>query len=390
MAEKPFPFGAKSIEELEAREASKNPTPAPEPVVANEPVINEAGQKGEPTKVEPPKEETKTEPIKTTWLDEVNKAYKTDFKSPDDFKAVFEKSKKVDEYEPKVKGFEETEANYKKQLEQLQSSLKQLNNPLSYFSSPEAYVAEQLKKQYPDKNPKVLHDVVTSDVKVMDDLDVLIKDAFLNTPGLKGGDEGVRETILSEFGVDPTTPKDEWPISVQNRIMIKANQARKEWSELKSKVELPKVASPEEREAEAKRLQEEKRQKITPLKETFSKFDKFTTEIDGEIFDFNVTDEYKEVLPQMFDTYFVEAGLDVNEDNLKSMETLKRAMFLEQNFVPIYKKIVADAETKFKAKQDELLNNTNPTNTKTAAEGEENENQKFSKEYGLGKLFGKK
>lgn len=384
--EKPFPFGAKSIEELEARDAAKAGTPPADTTPVNEPVVEEPVATGEAPQVKA-KEVTPPEPSKSDWLKQVNEQFKTEFKSPDDFKAIFEKAKKADEYEPKVKGFDETEKQYKKQLDELQRSL----NPLSYFSSQESYVAEQLRRQHPDKSPFVLQEIVTSDNTRMSDLDVLIKNQMLETPDLIGGENGAKEYILDKYGIDTSLPKEEWSTTLQNKIKIEANQKRKEWNELKSKVELPKVMTAEEREAETTRLQEEKRTKITPLKETFSKFDKFTEEIEeGKIFEFNVPDEYKEVLPAMFDTYFVEAGLDVNEDTLKSMEKLKRALLLEGNFKQIYKIIEGDVETRMKQKQDELLNNTTPPNTRTAAELGESDSQKFSKEHGLGKLFSKK
>lgn len=384
--EKPFFIGKKTIEELEARDAVQS-TPPVETPIANEPVISEAGKTAEPTKVEPPKEETKADTPKSNWWEEANKTHGWDFKSSDDFKVVVEKAKKVDEYEAKVKGIDEVETKYKKQLEELQSSL----NPLSYFSSQESYVAEQLRRQHPDKSPFVLQEIVTSDNKRMADLDVLIKNQMLETPDLIGGENGAKEYILDKYGIDAETPKEEWSTTIQNKIKIEANATRKQWDELKSKVELPKVMTPEDKEKQSIALKEAKLNQVKPLRETFSKFDKFTETIeDGKVFDFNVTDEYKQQLPEIFDTFFVDAGLEVNEDNLKAMEKIKRALLLESHFKQIYKTIEGDVETRMKAKQDELLNNTNPSNTKTAAELGDSDAQKFSKEHGLGKLFSKK
>lgn len=381
--EKPFFIGAKTIEELEARDAARQETPPVEPTPPTEKVVET------PKEVTPPTEQKiAPTPPSNTWLDEVNKTYKTEFKTPEDFGKHLERAKRADELEPKITEYTNNELKYQKQLKELQSSL----NPLEYFSSQEAFVAEQLKKQHPDKNPRVLQEIVSSDFKVMDDLDVLIKDALLTTPGLKGGEAGVRETILSEFGInDLSIPKEEWPISVQNRIMIKANQARKQWDELKTNVVLPKISTPEEREAERVRLATEKKAQLIPLKETFSKFDKFTEQIEeGKIFEFNVTDEYKKVLPEMFETYFVEAGITPDADSLASMEKLKRALFLEGNFKQIYKTIEADVESRMKADRDKLLGNENPPNTKSGMELESDDRKKFSNEHGLGKLFNKK
>jgi len=387
MKEDRLPFG-KKLSEVEAEQAN---APAPEATeeVKNEPVIENAGKTAEP----PKKEETKTEaPKQATWLEEVNKLYKTEFKAPEEFSKHLEKAKKADEYEPKFSEFENNEKKYKQQLQELQSSLKEIQNPLSYFSSQEAFVAEQLRKQHPDKSPYVLQEIVTRDNKTMDDVDVLIKNQMLETPDLIGGENGAREYILDKYGIDPDTPNTEWTTTVRNKIKIEANAARKVWEELKKTVQVPNIATPEQKEAERVRAKEELRTKIVPLKETFSKFDKFTEEIeDGKIFDFNVPDEYKEDLGQMFETYIVDAGVEPTAENLANIEELKKALLLSKYFKQIYKTIEGDVETRMKAERDKLLGNENPSNTHSATEIEEtDEIKKFNKEHGMGKLLGKK
>ena len=366
-------------------------TPPIETQEVDDPKVDEPEKVVEPPKVEDPIKEIKTEPIKEEgWLSELNKKFKTEYKTPEEFGQVFEKAKKTSEYEAKITGFTETEDKYKKQLSELQSSLSEAQNPLSYFSSQESFVAEQLRKQHPDKSPFVLQQIVTSDAKLMDDVDVLIKNVMLDNPDLIGGEQGAREIIFDKYGIDADTPKEEWTALVQNKIKTEARATRKTWDELKTTVELPKTVDPAEREAERTRLQEEKLKQIAPLKETFSKFDKFTVEIeDGKILDFNVPDEYKETLPEMFNTFFVKAGLDVNTDNLAAMEELKQGQMLLTNIKQIYKTIEGDVETRMKAERDKLLGNENPTNTQTGTETGETEDQKFNREHGMRKLLDK-
>jgi len=384
-----LPFGRK-VSEVVAEEQAKANAPATEP--ANEPVVIDPAKGTEPAKVEPkvePKTEPKVEPPKVDWLGEVNKVYKSEFKTPEEFGTVFEKAKKVDEYGTKITEFTNNETKYKTQLEKLQSSLKEVQNPLNYFSSQEAFIAEQLKKQYPDLNSSMLHTIATSDSKGMTDIDVLVKNKLLENPTLIGGEQGARDLILDEYGIDPATPKEEWSITQQNKVLVAARNARKAWDELKSKVVVPKVQTPEEREAELVRTKEERKVQLKPLRETFSKFDKFTEEIEpGKVFELNVPDEYKQGLPDMFETYFVEAGLEANEESLKDIEELKQALLLRQNFKQIYKIIEGDVTTRLKAEQDKLLGNIPPANTQTATQGED-EKTKYSKEKGLGALMGK-
>jgi hypothetical protein len=382
-----LPFGRKLADVINEQ---NNPTPPvpPEPV-PNNPVI-ETPNKGT-TPPTPPANTGATatppppEPPKNEWLGEVNKSFKTDFKSPEEFGQVFEKAKKVDEYNTKVKGYEESEKKYQQQLAELQSSL----NPLTYFSSQESYVAEQLRKQHPDKSPYILQEVVTSDNKKMDDLDVLVKNQMLETPNLIGGENGAKEYILEKYGIDPNTPKEEWSMATRNKILIEANAARRTWDELKGQVKLPEIATPEQKEASLAKQREEKIKALTPLKETFSKFDKYSIEIEpGKVLDFNVPDEYKQSLPDMFETYFVDAGLEADKDSLAQIEVLKEALLLHSNIKQIYKLIEGDVETRMKAERDALLGNVNPSNTQTAT-GVEDEKVKFSNEHGLGKFVNK-
>jgi len=399
MADKGLPFGFKTIEELEASDAAKNNvTPPAETPPANEPIVTDL-KNSEPPKdkkeVTEPNKGTETkppasggEPTKINWLEEANKHFKTEFKTPEEFGQVFEKAKKVDsEYEPKIQEYTNNEKKYKQQLEELQSSL----NPLSYFSSQEAYVAEQLRKQRPDLTPSVLQDVIMEDTSKMSDLDVLTKNLQLVTKNLKGGESGARAVIFKRYGIDSETNMDELDITTQNEILIEANAVRKQWNELKTSVKPPVVMTEEQKAAAREMAAQERLKQITPFRETFSKFDKFTEQIDEDTtFDFNVPEEYKAELPKMFDTFFVDSGLEVNQENLAAMEEIKQALFLRKNFKQIHKLIEGNVETKMKAERDKLLGNENPTNTHTATEEGVGGDEKFSKEYGFGKLFGDK
>jgi hypothetical protein len=397
MEGKPFPFGAKTIEELEARDASKNPDNNNNGGEGDEVKKSE----GEEVKGEEGKDKGgENEPAKfienkSSWIEDINKKYKSEFKSEDDFEAFFNKAKKVDEYEPKLSEYVNKEKEYEKQLAELQSSLKDAYDPLKFFASPEAYVAEQLRMQHPDKSPSVLQDVVMADNKLMDDISVLIKNKLLNNPDLIGGEQGAKDIVLDEFGIDPETPKAEWSVIQQNKIKVAAREARKQWDLLKENVKIPKRLTAEEREAERTaerdKVLNERKTKLDPLKADFSKFDKFIEKIDDDTtFEFIVPKEYQEELPGMFETFMVDSEMEVNQDNLDSLKEIKEALLLRKHFKQIYKTIEADVQTKEKAKRDELLGNHEPANTHKALEQGESDSQKFSNEYGLGKMFGKK
>lgn len=358
--------------------------------VKEEPII-ETPTKEIPLTDKETKVETKVTPS-VDYLSEINKNWKTEFKTSEDFGKHLERAKKVDEYEPKITEYESKVKKYEEDIRILNSSLKEANNPLSHFTSQESYIAEQLRKQHPDKSPFMLQEIVTKDSNQVADIDVLIKNQMLETPDLIGGEQGAKEYILDKYGIDSELPKEEWSITLQNKIKIEAKQIRKTWDELKKTVQLPQVVSPEQREAEKVRFAEERKAKLTPLKETFSKFDKFTEQIDeGKVFDFNVPDEYKEQLPKMFDKFFVEAGVEPTKENLEDFESLKKGLLLLTHFKQIHKTIEGDVVAREKAARDILLGNTNPSNTTSGNEiNTDSEDKKYNDEHGLGKMLGKK
>jgi hypothetical protein len=233
-----------------------------------------------------------------------------------------------------------------------------------------------------------LGEIVSNNTDSMSDVDVLIKNELLKNPKLIGREKGAEGLIFKRYGIDPTIPKEEWDITTQNEMLVAASEARRQWNELKATVKMPEIATPEQKEAALAKERDAKIQQITPLKETFAKFDKYTLEIEpGKVLDVTVDDEYKEGLPAMFEDFFVKGGVEVTKEALADIEDLKVALFLKNNIKQIYKVIEGDVETKMRAERDALLNNTNPANTKTAAEVE-NTNQ--SNPDGFAKMFGDK
>jgi hypothetical protein len=238
-------------------------------------------------------------------------------------------------------------------------------DPLRWFSSPDSYIAEQLKIKYPKSNPDTLHKIATTDLTKMDDLDVLIKDKQLFVPDAPK--EGIiRSVVLKKYGIDPTTPPEEWDEISVAEMKLDAAAARDKINNLKSVIEMPKIVSKEERQKAEQDEIAKKEQAIAPLKETFSKFDKFQK----DDFGFDVPDEYKSKLPDMFQSMFIDAGLEPNEASLQSALELRDALLLYQYFPKIREIITKEAETKLQAKLDAELHNTQPPNTTTLTDHE--------------------
>jgi len=315
--------------------------------------------------VTPPAEPPKAEPPKVDeFIETINKRYGTQFKADDEVKGIFGLPKKVTEYETKLKEKESLEksiGDYKKRIEELEGS----QDPLRWFSSPETYVAEQLRIKYPKSNPVLLQEIATTDVNKMGDLDVLVKDKqlFVNDPPKESV---IRSVVLKKYGIDPTLPPEEWDEISVAEMKLDAAAARDKINNLKGVIEMPKVMTKEQREQAQAEAVAQKEQAIAPLKETFSKFDKFQK----DDFGFDVPDEYKSKLPDMFQSMFIDAGLEPNEGNLQSALELRDALLLYQYFPKIREIITKEAETKLQAKLDAELHNTQPPNTTTLTDHE--------------------
>lgn len=373
MTEKPYSFGIKP-EELPGKDEEVGASGAG----TGNPAEGTAGE-GQGSQTEEAK-----------WLEDFNKTFKTTYKTPKEIEPILASSQKIAEYETQIGEWKKNEENYKKQINDLQSSLTRIKNPLSYFSSPESFVAEQLKRQHPDKNPIILQEVVTGDIKKWDDLDVLVKNALLENPDLEGGEEGARETICQQYGIEAGTSKEEWSVAVRNRLKMEANAIRRQWDGLKQQIELPKVLTPEEEEAEVLKSKEAKLKELAPLKEKFRKFDEFSIEVEpGKNFKFIVPDDYKSSLDAMFDGYFVEAGMDATPENQAAIEKLRAAIMLLEHFDKVYKVIETDVQARERAERDKLLNNNTAHNTGQASDDQGDSAEKISKMYGFGKYLGK-
>jgi len=325
-----------------------------EPVV--QPTVEPTTPTTTPVVEEPPKV--------STFFDTFNKNFSTQYKSDDEIKALLDTPKKISDYETRLKDYEDLKKSAEDRQKEIER-LEGLTDPLKYFPSPDAYIAAQLQIQNPGKDPALLHKLVTTDVNKMDDFDLLVEAMKMFVPGLPEGGAGVRNVLYKKYGIDSEIDPKDWDIGTKTQIAIDAATERNRINELKSGVKLPPpLVSKEERA----RLEEEslakKEQSLTPVKDQFMKFDKF--QLEG--FEYDVPAEYKEKSAELFDGMFLDAGLEMNEANLKTALQLRDSNFLWENFGKIKEVITKEAETALRAKIDAELHNTTPPNTATATD----------------------
>lgn len=338
-----------------------------------------AGTPPETPPTTPPAQETgqAETPKPDTFIEDFNKRYGTSYKEDGDIKGLFDYPKKISEQEAKLKEFEP----YKEQAESYKKELEDLKNQgySEFLSKPliqKAYVAQQLLEKYPDKDPFMMQEIAMSEVDKMDDLEVVAKERKIRYPSVKL--ENQKAIILNELGIDPATTPEEWDSLAKDKLTMMAGDARQRIKELTNGIVMPKIQTKEERE---KIYQEAIGQKVKltePIKQKFSQFDEY---INGD-FKFAVPNEFKEKLPDVFQGMFIDAGLEVNAENLNVAELLKKAMFLEEYFPKIKEVIEKQAQTTVQAKVDEVLNNTKTPNTATATD-----QQVIEEKPGLSQFF---
>lgn len=305
---------------------------------------------------QPPQGETKGD----EFIDNFNKRFSSSFTSEDDIRGLFGLRQKVGELEPKLTDYSKKLESYEQEIENLKNSDNTglLSNPLIR----NAYVASQLLEKYPDRDPSTLQEIVMADVSKMSDFDVLVKDLKMDLPNSSEAD--IRATLCDKYGVDGDSRPEEWSSIAKTKIAIDARTARANIKNLTSGIQLPKAVSKEDRE----RLQTEALNKrmadTAPLKEEFTKFDKFNDKrIEG--FEFDVPNDYKSKLNDMFQAMFVDAGMEPTAENKEAVMELRDALLLKQELPKIWDIAFKKGQVSVQKKVDEELSNTKPPNTTT-------------------------
>ena len=358
----------------------------PQANVSEEPTAVAGNEGGEPSaQVEPQTEPTGepttvVEPQTDEFIENFNKRYNTQYKADDEIKNLFSLTGKVTEYEGKLKDHEslvESVDKYKKELEELKGK-EDFSGLLDKPRIRKAYVAEQLIAKHPDLDPDILSSVAISDLDKMTDIEVIAKERMINVKGLTFDE--ARLAKLADFGIDSETAPEEWDGVAKARIKIAAAEARERVKSLLGGIEVPKPISAEEIEAKRTKALEEKVKATAPIKEIFTKFDTYKN---GE-FEFTPPDEFKSKLGDIWNGFFIDGGLEVNEENISTAELIKEALFVKEYLPKMLEVHEKTIRAKLKEEQDALLHNDMPPNTATATDQETAENPE---QPGVSKFF---
>ena len=355
----------------EVKHEEEQPEVAVEETSANEEIVAEGiipevkDTDGQPS--EPPKEQT--EQVQPTekpdeFIENFNKKLGTQYKSFEEVKGLLELPKKVTQYQQEL----ESKGELQKRVEKYEQDLKDLkrNEEAKYFSSPRmrmAFIADQLVAKHPDKDDKLLTELVMSDTSKMSDIDVLAKERKVNYPNRNL--ENIKIAIMDEFGIDRTLPPEEWDSIAVERLGMRADDARANIKALTNSIEIPKVETQEEANAKLADDLARRTEAAAPIRAEYSRFDEFDIADDLK---YTVPEEFKEQLGGMFDEFVLKAGNEPTKENMEILNNLKDALFFNRYKKEITAVMMKDAKTKLKAEEDAKLGNNEPPNSATAAD----------------------
>ena len=343
----------RGIPEEVVAEPQTEPTPQPaEAAPAAEPV-------GEPAAAE-----------QTKFFEELNKRYKAGFKSDDEVTAALGSLSKMTEYEAKLREAEqhrakvdELTAKEKSWLEEKQK-LEARVNPLAFFRDEKAYVAEQLRRQFPDRDPATIERVVTSDLSRMDKVELLAHRLLLDAPDIEGGLEGAKEAVLSDMGLEIGSKPEEWDRITKNKLTVKAAQARKDLEELQRSVEIPKVKTEADLQAEMATKIDGLKRAWTPLLDKMETIDKLQIPAeDGTVLaSIDIPAEWRKEMREELTTTALASGQEPTEENIKELNAIREMKFIWKNLPKLYTILENQWKSKAIEERDKLLHNDTPPN----------------------------
>jgi len=276
----------------------------------------------------------------------------------------------------KVEGLEKTiseHTDFKTKNQELEAKMKTLEeglDPLKYFANESEFKAQQLKMQFPDKDPYTIQKIMDKDLSEMSDVEVLALKTVLDTPGLLGGEAGAKEHVERKFYGEDGVAEDADSYT-KNELKIAATQARNEMNALKD-VKMPDIQTAEGRQAA---LDEQK----ASIKEAWSPYmEQLTTpgtleikDKDGEkLFDFEAGESVG--AKEYFETLFAEGGLSPTEENLSMAMEERDKQIVYDNLPQILSVYANSLKGEVMEKTDEELNNDKLPNTSEKSDEEAN------------------
>lgn len=347
-------------ESLKKLEVKHEPAQEPAPQVAQPTLFDktEPPKQAEPQKVEPVATPPIVEPPKVESdfdLSKFNSRYGSDFNDEDSLKDFLSKKAELERLAELDNKYKELNSKYEEAKQQL--------NPRQHFVNEDEYKRQLILKKYGEEvNPGLLNKIVSQDVSKMSDIDILILGKQVGNPYLIGGDEGARQLIYDQFGINAEEMGDDptkWSNLVKNRLSDAATQVRKSLNQIKS-IEVPQVEDFESQRQAKIKAGEELRTKLKDgwtkvvgkLVKDFSDYEY----LEGK--KFKVDDDFKKMATDVLLEHLIEGDLDLNEENIKNAQLYLRSEFWQQRGQDILKAHAEDIKSQFT--EQKMKENDNP------------------------------
>ena len=329
------------------------------------PSVAEIGDPVEATEEEVP-EEDKGKKFFETFNKRLNAGYKSDEELAEAFKSLTKMSeydarlKEADEFKGKVDELTKAQKSWSEEKAKLEAKV----NPLTFFRDEKAFVAEQLRRQFPDRDPMAIERLITSDLSRMDKMELLAQKMLLDNPSIEGGTEGAKEAVLADMGIDLNSTPEEWDRVTKNKITVRANQARKELEEFQKSVEIPKVKTEVEIQAEVVAHQEGLKKNWTPFLDKLAAIDKLQIPAeDGTVLaTIDIPAEWRQDIKGELLETIIASGIEPNEETIQALNAMREQRFIHRNLPKLYTILENQWKSKAIEERDKLLNNDTPPN----------------------------
>jgi len=378
----------KTIAPPEGGETGTPPAPAEE--VAPQPE-SQAGPPGTETPPESPAEtppqETppaETPPVEGAAVFDVgafNKMFGSEFTDEENLKSSLNRLNDLKDFDT-LKAEREEYQGKMTELQAKYEEAKDLLDPRKYFASEEEYKRQQILQQHGQElNPAVLNKIVSADFSTMSDVEVLVLSKQVANPNIIGGEEGAREMIYQQLGVDPDEAPGDWNQLTKNMVAEKALEMRRELAKIKD-IEVPEKvdfeAARAEREAQAASAKEELKGSwgnvVKEMVEGFNTLDlsrKGEGETGDEVyFSYEIDNEFKQQAADLVVGYLVDNNMEPSKENVREAGSYVQDLFWRKNGNAIVQAYGRDVEAKLIEKYNIDNDNPKPPNDTEAPVGD--------------------
>jgi hypothetical protein len=310
--------------------------------------------------------------------DKFSKRIGREVKDETELDEIFSAPTKVSELSGKYKELEDTHNLTKQEYDNLKSEYESKKENYKYFdlrkyfASDEAFKTNQIKLKHPDKDERVISDIVMTDLGKADTVDLLIKRARLNDFDIYGGMDNsqIKEVLAADFNSADLDDPDSWDNVTKAKILKAGKEVRAEFKTLQD-VELPVPVDVEKLREEF--VSKEKAQFETVKNQWSPIVDKMVAnftelvipdESGAELYKYapEISDSFKTEVSKFVD-YLAYTGQPVNEKTIMEVLENIKGRYIVKELPKIMKAHALKVSTQVNDEWHDKVNNNKPLST---------------------------